>query len=682
LRREAQAIGFNERFTIYDQADSRTAIKQCIKELQLDEKIYTPTGVASRISNAKNNLITPAAYRNNGPIQEEDHAGRRGRTSDIYDLYVQKCKRAGAMDFDDLLLNTNILFQQHPEALEGIRNRFSYILVDEYQDTNYAQYLILKKLAAEHRNICVVGDDAQSIYGFRGARIENILSFKKDYPNARVIRLEQNYRSTSTIVNAANSVISKNEHRMKKECFSAVDGGEKIKLLNAYSAEDEGVMIASSIADRIYGAKASYDQFAILYRTNSQSRTIEEALRRRNMPYRVLAGFSFYDRSEVKDMMAYFRIVVNPQDDEAFRRIINFPPRGIGDTTMERLSGVASEHSLPLTKAAMADDAELAAKGLKPGFIKKLRDFVGWIYEKHTKVAESDAYTIAVDILNSSGAYAALKADGTIEGMTKFENVQELYNSIKDFCDEERTDSDLPPTLGNYLENTALLSSAEREESEGDEDGENKISLMTIHASKGLEFPYVYIAGMEENLFPSGSDLKPTDIEEERRLFYVGVTRAMKAVTLSHAESRMKWGKTENNPLSRFVGEIDAKYIEGRISSPAHAGYGRSRQQEWGDYHSSNRTFTSRPATQKPQNVVQTRPQRPPQAVQHSAPIADFTPSPVSELKIGQRIEHDHFGYGVILQFIDEGPARKAIVDFGQLGRKTLLLKYAKLRVV
>lgn len=691
LRDYAQQLGYPEQFTIYDQSDSRAAVKQCIKELELDEKVYKPTEIANRISSAKNNLITAGVYANTRSVIEQDKMSRKGRISDIYTLYAKKCKIAGAMDFDDILVNTNILLRDFPEAQEQIRSRFRYILVDEYQDTNYAQYLILKRLAAVHRNICVVGDDSQSIYSFRGARVENILSFHKDYPEAKIFRLEQNYRSTRIIVDAANSLIAKNEHRIEKTCFSEGNVGEKIEVLNGFTEQEESYLVAAKIIDRIYSAKAQYSDFAILYRTNAQSRSIEEALRKRNLPYRIYAGFSFYDRAEVKDMLAYFRLVINPMDDEAFRRVVNFPARGIGDTSLNHLAMLAASKGISMLDTVMLTDAELAGSGLKNAAISKLRSFAAMILEMNQKVASTDAYELALEIGNQSGALLAFKSDSSIEGLSKFQNVEALFNSIKDYVDEEaevRSGGDdaartaITVTLPEYVENITLLSAVERDGS--GEDDNNKISLMTVHASKGLEFPYVFVTGLEENLFPSAIDLMPADIEEERRLFYVAMTRAEKGVTLSYASNRMRWGKSESNDVSRFLREIDSKYLSGSVPSrsgaraASNAAMGAAFGRQFGASHYGGRSSygAGHPA--------QPAPQRPSAAPAHTAPphalVPGFTPDPVSSLKVGQRVEHDRFGFGTILSFDGDGAGMKAVVKFEDGSTKTLLLKFAKLR--
>lgn len=705
LREYAELLGYPQQFTIYDQSDSRSVVKQCIKELELDDKVYKPVNVLNRISMAKNSLVTVNGYKANPELAEEDRMARKPRTADIYALYSQKCKEAGAMDFDDILLNTNILFRDHPEALENIASRFTHILVDEYQDTNYAQYLILRKLAAKHRNISVVGDDSQSIYSFRGARIENILRFQKDYTEAKVFRLEQNYRSTQTIVNAANSLIAKNEHRLKKECFSKADIGEKVHLLKAFTDQEEAYLTASAIVERIYADKAQYSDFAILYRTNAQSRSFEESLRRKNLPYRIYGGHSFYEREEIKDLIAYFKLVVNPQDNEAFRRIINKPARGIGDTTIEHLSAAANAAGCALLQAVELPAEKLAAAGLRDAAVHKLQDFANLMRPLIAKSTTEDAFNLALEVGNASGYLVSLKADSDPETQARYENTEELFNGLKQYVEEEtemrRELADDNPeeagstvTLSDYLENISLLSEAEKDDLTDGSDNANRITLMTVHAAKGLEFPYVFVAGMEENLFPSENmNGSLSEIEEERRLFYVAITRAEKAVTLSYARSRMKWGKTESNPPSRFLREIDSRYIDGEIEDEGpksiSGGFGQQSistgfERSGRPVYVRNAAASQRPAQRQDQRPVQqpARPSAPTftRTVQH-APDPNFKPDPISELRPGQRVEHDRFGFGTILSFEDQGANMKAVVKFDEAGQKTLLLKFAKLRI-
>lgn len=704
LRTYSDRLGYPKEFTIYDQSDSRSVIKQCIKELELDEKNYKPNAIQSRISLAKNNLKTVAGYRADASLMESDFAARRGRTIDVYELYQKKCKAAGVMDFDDILVNMNILLRDCPDVCEAIATQFKYILVDEYQDTNQAQYIILRRLADKGRNICVVGDDSQSIYSFRGAIIENILRFQKDYPEAKVFKLEQNYRSTQTIVNAANSLIRKNEGRLPKECFSKASYGEKIGVLKAYTDQEEGFLIASSIIEKIYLTKATYDSFAILYRTNAQSRAIEEALRRKNLPYRIYSGHSFYDRAEVKDMLAYFRLVVNPKDDESFRRIINNPARNIGDTTIQRLSAVAGEAGCSLFDAILLPAEKLVGAGVRQSTVDRLRDFAKIIWEIHENASTTDAYALASAIGERSGYLLMLKNDSSLEGLSRFENVEALYNSIKDAMDEneemqkieseynteEAGGSDTEHalfTMSEYLENISLMTEVEREDSETDEeDANNKIVLMTVHASKGLEFPFVYIAGMEENLFPSEtSNGSLREIEEERRLFYVALTRAQRAVTVSFSKNRMRWGKTESNPISRFIKEIDKQYIDfdfddddDLYTTTSHSKTDFLTYRNNGGYYSrTDSNIRNNSYTNQPRSFTQPSKPLPPRTSGEA-----FTPSPVSELRVGQTVEHDRFGYGRIMSFDGEGANIKAVVDFQNGGSKTLLLKFAKLRIV
>ena len=718
LREYADSLGYPSSFTIYDTGDSTAAVKTCLKELQLDDKIYKPKDVLSRISMAKNNLVTAEAYGRNQTAIQNDAAAKKPKIYEIYRLYAAKCRQAGVMDYDDILLNMNILLKDNPEALEDLSTRFEYIMVDEYQDTNYAQYLILKKLAMKHRNICVVGDDSQSIYAFRGAKIENILNFRKDYPDNRTFRLEQNYRSTRVIVDAANSLIAKNSARIPKNCYSMGDEGEKIRLIQAYSEQEESMLIVSSIIKRMQSDHAQYQDFAILYRTNSQSRALEEALRKRNLPYMIYSGNSFFDRAEVKDMMAYLKLAVNPNDDESFRRIVNRPARGIGDTSLAALIAAAHNNGRSLMKAAFVEDLE--TYGLKAAAIKKIREFCKMMMEFTVRSSREDAYKVAASLSLDSGLYAFFKMDNSIESQAKAANIDELLNSVKSYVEErnndyfeemqadgqigegvELTDADFPVvTLPEYLENVSLLSAVDVEE---DEDSANRIALMTVHSSKGLEFPYVYVAGMEENLFPSGGFMaSENDIEEERRLFYVAMTRAEKSVQLSFATTRMRHGKTESNAPSRFIREIDSRYIvnplpsgkdedmdngstpsfrgrqhngypsgsrygagqgaisrtrpESRISGPAQASYVSARLQGQTPQQKPGITTFRRPNVAAPVRV----------------PDSEFVPTPILQLRAGQRVEHNRFGYGKILEIIGNSTDLKARIAFDDFGERYL----------
>ena len=717
LREFAEVLGYPKTFTIYDTSDSVSAIKACIKELQLDDKVYKPKDVLSRISMAKNNLVTPGAYRRNVAAQQNDAAAKKPRVVDIYDLYAHKCKLSGVMDFDDILLNMNILLRDSQEAFMSIAGRFDYIMVDEYQDTNFAQYLILKKLSQFHQNICVVGDDSQSIYAFRGAKIENILNFKKDYPQHNIFRLEQNYRSTQVIVNAANSLIARNSARIPKECYSRGDEGEKIRLIQAYTEQEEALLVASSIVSRIHSSGAQYQDFAVLYRTNNQSRALEEALRKRNLPYVIYSGHSFFERAEVKDMMAYFKLAANPSDDESFKRVVNKPARGIGDTSLNALAAAAVGHQTSLFKAAYADDLELY--GLKAAAARKIREFCELINGLAVRALKEDAYEVAAALAMHSGLLAFYKADTSIEGQSRTANVEELLNYVKAYVEEKQNEmfeemqaegivgegvelrsADLPVvTLGDFLENISLLSAVDMED---DEDGANKVVLMTVHSSKGLEFPYVYVVGMEENIFPSGGWMaSESDIEEERRLFYVAMTRAKKAVSFSFAQTRMRNGKHESNSPSRFVTEVDPIYIANPISREREEG--EVVRQSFGSWKKDGAQTTrsgyqygqsSRPEvvrripgqSPRPMQPLQRRteptPVRRTQTVPQRVPDADFEPTPILELRVGQRVEHNRFGFGKILEISGSPADLKAKIAFDEHGEKILILKYAKIRVV
>ena len=710
LREFSESLGYPQSFTIYDTSDSVSAIKTCLKELNLDEKIYKPKDVLSRISMAKNNLVTPGAYRRNATALQNDASAKKPRIVDIYDLYAHKCKQSGVMDFDDILLNMNILLRDNPEACQAISERFDYIMVDEYQDTNFSQYLILKKLSQRHQNICVVGDDSQSIYAFRGAKIENILNFKKDYPKHNIFRLEQNYRSTQVIVDAANSLIAKNSARIPKECFSKGDVGEKIRLIQAYTEQEEAMLVASSIVSRIHSESAQYQDFAILYRTNAQSRALEEALRKRNLPYVIYSGNSFFERAEVKDMMAYLKLAVNVNDDESFKRIVNKPARGIGDTSIAALTAAANVHQTSLFKAAFAEDLETF--GLKAAAIKKIREFCEMINELAVRAQKEDAYDVATALAMQSGLLMFYKSDTSIEGQSRTANVEELLNSVK-VCVEEKknelfeemqadgeigegvelTSADLPVVLlCDFLETTSLLSAVDMED---DEESSNKITMMTVHSSKGLEFPYVFVVGMEENIFPSGGwMISESEVEEERRLFYVAMTRAKKAVAFSFTQTRMRNGKHESNSPSRFIYEVDPQYIANPLTKEREAGeVKRESFSSWKKENPGKSSYqygqSSRPeVVRRPQPSVsqpvrtQPTPIRRPQVVEKRVADVDFEPTPILQLKAGQRIEHNRFGYGKILEISGSASDLKAKIAFDDHGEKILILKYAKIRVI
>ena len=713
LREYAQSLGYPETFTIYDTSDSISAIKACIKELQLDDKVYKPKDVLSRISMAKNNMVTADRYKTLPKVIQVDTERKRPRICDIYMLYQQKCVQSGVMDFDDILVNMYKLLVTNKEAFDNITGRFEYIMVDEYQDTNMAQYSILKALASPHKNICVVGDDSQSIYAFRGARIQNILNFKKDYPQCRVFRLEQNYRSTKNIVDAANSLIARNSTRIPKKCYSEGECGEKIRLISAFTEGEEALLVASDIVSRMQSEGAHYQDFAILYRTNAQSRSFEEAFRRRNLPYMIYSGNSFYERAEVKDMMAYLKLVANVNDDESFKRIVNKPARGIGDTSLAALTAAAHENKVSLFAAGMRDD--LDKYGLRSAASIKIRAFCDMIAKASASIPERSAHSLAVALSIDSGLYPMYKADTSIEGQSRTANVEELLSSIKSFIEErngeyledlqadgedvegkEFTEKDFPlVTLNEYLENVSLLSSVDV-----DEEDKDKITLMTVHSSKGLEYPYVYVVGMEENIFPSGSfSLLESEIEEERRLFYVAMTRAKKVLQLSFAQTRMRNGKHEENGPSRFIGEIDPQYVknpistygdsdnvsvwrskaESRTSSGSYGSYYGNRSQMGGSRYGSSGRVTSVPSAPKP---ITSRVIKPKPTPAKRVADADFIPTPIMELAEGQRIEHNRFGYGVIKEMFGSGSDIKAKIAFDDHEDKILILKFAKIRRV
>lgn len=568
LRAEADKLGYPSSFTIYDASDAKNLVKLAIKELNLSDETYKPNNIAARISKAKNNLVTPQAYEANSSLQAEDRELRIPQFLDIYKLYMRKCRENGAMDFDDLLLNTNILMRDRPDVLAKYQEQFRYILVDEYQDTNFAQYVIIRQLGARHGNVCVVGDDAQSIYSFRGAKIENILRFQQDFPGAKLFKLEQNYRSTQTIVNAANCVIEKNQRQIRKKSFSAAEKGEKIRVLKAYTDKEESSLIASDIYTTVRTRGAQYSDIAILYRTNAQSRALEEALRNRNIPYKIYGGMSFYQRKEVKDLLAYVRLVVNPRDDEALHRIINTPARGIGEVTLNKIAAAAATHNMSMWEAVST--LGVSEIGLSGAAANKVAQFAKMIGELSEMRATTEAYTLGLEIATRSGLIGTYKMQQTPESISALENIEELLNSIRSYVEEqeravaESTAADEAPTPGmiqidEWLQNIALLTDMDNEKPEEF----NKVTLMTVHSAKGLEFEYVYIAGLEENLFPSLMSLgSPEGLEEERRLFYVALTRAKRAAVLSFAESRFKWGEMTFSRPSRFLGEIDPCYLD------------------------------------------------------------------------------------------------------------------------
>ena len=657
LRAEAEKIGYPTNFTIYDTQDTKSLLKTIIKEFGLDDKIYKPNSVYARISNAKNNLLSPQAYMQNAGITGDDRSAGRPRMGEIYYTYAQRCFKAGAMDFDDLLFKTNILLRDHPEVLLKYQDKFRYILVDEYQDTNYSQYLIIKRLAARFENICVVGDDAQSIYAFRGASIQNILNFKKDYSDYKLYKLEQNYRSTQNIVDAANSVIEYNKDQIEKNVWTDNTSGEKIKVFCAMTDNEEGSIIANSIYENLQNNQLKYSDFAILYRTNAQSRSMEEALRKLNIPYKIYGGLSFYQRKEVKDLIAYFRMTVNPNDEESLKRIINYPKRGIGKTSLEKVMVTANEQDTSIWQI-MTRLHEFDLQ-INSGTLKKINDFVTMIKSFQGRMEGLDAYELGNEIASASGILKELYSDKSVEGVTRYENIQELLNGLKLFV-EEHTDEGERPRLSEFLLDVALLTDADQEK----EEDFNKVSLMTIHASKGLEFPYVYIVGMEENLFPSQMALNSrSELEEERRLFYVALTRAEQRAYFSYANSRYRWGNLIYCEPSRFIEEVDPKFVELPETKNAL------------DERKSDLPFDNQPK-------VSTGTRNLKKVKKSPASNGGAALEKVGDLQVGVVVEHDRFGKGKIVSLEGAKPDTKATVYFPTAGQKTLLLKFAKLKVI
>jgi DNA helicase-2/ATP-dependent DNA helicase PcrA len=663
LRAEADTLGFTSNFTIYDTTDSLSILRTIFKEMNLNDKVYKDKEVYNRISMAKNCLMTPAAYTSNTQLIEEDVRLYRPKMSGIYQRYVTKCRNANAMDFDDLLLYTNILFRDYPEILAKYQQRFQYILVDEYQDTNIAQYLIVKRLAEVKKNITVVGDDAQSIYSFRGAKIENILNFRRDYPNYAEFKLEQNYRSTKTIVNAANSLIAKNKKQLKKTCFSEGDVGEKIEIIKAFTDQEEGQMIASAIVDTVYGRQVKYSDIAILYRTNAQSRIFEDSLRRRNIAYKIYGGISFYQRAEIKDALAYMRLAVNPQDDESLNRIINYPARGIGSTTMDKLQSYAVDNNISLweTVNRLSSIKLLPIQmGIKDGTVKKITDFRNLIESFIAKVTTTDAYTFATSIIKQSGIMADLQVNKTPEGISRIENIEELLNGIKEYAKTADKESGL--MIVEYLQNVSLITDMDKDSPKDN----NKITLMTIHSAKGLEFSYVYIVGMEEGLFPGTNSIQSEhSLEEERRLFYVALTRAAVKATISFAQTRYRWGNLNSSVPSRFLRDIDKAYIS--INSVKDSLEVKEKPQLKFLYKNpENKPFTNpnlKPLKQKKAHQAEK--------------IID-----TSALPPGTEVEHARFGRGRIAGIEIEGNEARAKIDFYNAGMKTLMLKFAQLDII
>ena len=663
LRAESMKINYPTNFTIYDTDDSKSLVRSIIKELNLDKDFYKPGVIRNRISSLKNNFITPEKYYNSSEINQQDKIAKRTEFGRIYKMYSQRCEKASAMDFDDLLLKTHQLLANHADVLLKYQEKFKYILIDEYQDTNHVQYLIIKQLAALYENICIVGDDAQSIYAFRGANIQNILNFKVDYPDYKTYKLEQNDRSTSTIVNAANSIIKNNEKQIKKIVWTENITGEKIVIVKTETDNDEGRLVANTIAEIQSKNQAPNKDFSILYRTNAQSRALEESLRKKNILYKIYGGLSFYQRKEIKDLLAYYRLSINTSDEEAFKRIINYPSRGIGMTTIQTLNIYANSKNISFWNViSEIDEHEL---NINKGTQKKLKEFALMINSFILSAKQKDAYTVSEEIAKQSGIFNHLINDKSPEGVSRFENIQELLNGIKDFSEKAENGINKLP---DFMKDVALLTDQDMET----EDDFNKVTLMTVHAAKGLEFPYVFVVGLEENLFPSMmSGLSQEDLEEERRLFYVAITRAEKRLFLSFAKSRFKWGQFTDSQPSRFISELDNNLIE-KHEAPSfkknfspHKIYAKIKNTKSTNLHSIQKIKSNKNLT----NI-------------NRAVNTSINESDLSGISNGMNVKHSRFGEGKVLSISGQGSNKKATVFFNGIGQKQLLLKFAKLEIV
>ncbi|WP_276965205.1 UvrD-helicase domain-containing protein [Bacteroides graminisolvens] len=672
LRAEAEHLGFNSRFTIYDSADSKSLIRSILKEMGLDEKTYKPGTVQTRISNAKNHLVSPVGYAANKEACEADAATKMPAIREVYQRYWERCRQAGAMDFDDLLFYTWILFQKHPDVLARYREQFRYVLVDEYQDTNYAQHSIVQQLAGEHQHICVVGDDAQSIYSFRGADIDNILYFTKIYPNTRVFKLEQNYRSTQTIVCAANSLIEKNQRQIRKEVFSEKERGEAIGVFQAYSDVEEGDIVINKIKDLRRRHDYEYSDFAILYRTNAQSRIFEETLRKNGMPYKIYGGLSFYQRKEIKDVVAYFRVTVNPADEEAFKRIINYPARGIGDTTLGKIIEAATGNNTSLWN--VLSDPLAYQLSINKGTHTKLQEFRELIESFRDRLGTDNAYQIGTDIIRRSGIMTDIHADNAPESLSRQENIEELVNGLQDFCALRMEEGSTDISLSDYLSDIALLT-----DQDSDKDNEGaKVVLMTVHSAKGLEFRNVFVVGMEENLFPgSMAGDSPRAMEEERRLFYVAITRAEEHCFLSYARTRFRYGKMEFGTPSRFLRDIDTCFLD----LPHEAGIGHKVDEGAARFRKEEVRQQIRPRAQV---IAPTLPRNLKKVANSSTEnqSAQSMQTSLGELRVGQNIQHERFGMGEVTKLEGSGDNAKATIRFRHAGEKQLLLRFARFTVI
>jgi DNA helicase-2/ATP-dependent DNA helicase PcrA len=673
LRAEAEHIGYTKNFTIYDSADSKSLIKSIVKEMKLDDKIYKHGFVQSRISFAKNNLITPDAYLGNTDLLKADANSKIPLLKDIYKIYCNRCKQADAMDFDDLLLQTNVLFRNNPIILQKYQQIFQYILVDEYQDTNFAQYLIVKKLAEQHEKICVVGDDAQSIYSFRGANIDNILQFKNTYHNAQVFKLEQNYRSTQTIVNAANSLIDKNIQQIKKTVFSEKETGKPIKILNVFTDYEEGFVVTNTITDLRYDSNYRFQDIAILYRTNSQSRVMEEALRKQNTPYRIYGGLSFYQRKEIKDVIAYCRLICNPNDEEALKRIINYPARGIGDTTVNKLIDCAQLQAVSVW--TVLNDMLKYNLTVNAGTANKLAQFRAMIDIFAEQVPTQNAYNLVNSIVKTTGVISDTYTDRSPENMSKQENVQELLKAIHEFCETKQQAGEEIALLPDYLAEISLLTDQDTDK----ETDKDKVTLMTVHAAKGLEFKAVFIVGMEEELFPSPFCSSERELEEERRLFYVAITRAEERCFISYSKSRFRNGKTNFSNPSRFIEDIDKQFLDKPVEiKPKQAQIGNWDDDMEIERNRFNKSSTFSKTTFK-ENIAPIVPKR---LVKMESSNDVKIPTTNGSIPVGAFVKHGIFGIGKVLETSVINGNEKADIDFGEKGTKSLLLKFAKLELL
>jgi len=684
LRAESEAVGFPSGFTIYDSADSRSLIKTICKEMALDDKVYKVKSVQARISSAKNDLISPESYAGNAELIKQDIIGKRPLIKDIYVRYVERCRLAAAMDYDDLLFQTNILFRDHPEILARYQDRFHFILVDEYQDTNFSQYLIVKKLAEKHHRVCVVGDDSQSIYSFRGANIDNILNFKKTYTEGKMFKLEQNYRSTQTIVNAANSLISKNKGQIPKNVFSKKEVGKKIKVMSAYSDLEEGFMVANKINEIRLTSFDSFNSFVILYRTNAQSRIFEEALRKRNIPYRVYGGLSFFQRKEIKDIIAYLRLILNADDEEAFKRIVNYPTRGIGETTMQKIIHAASGQGISLWKV-LEDPAHYEVV-INSGTAKKLESFKVFIEVFRPLVSEKNVYDITEQLVRESGIQREINEDQSPENLSRKDNIQALLTGMHDFCASRMEEGIETIFLNDYLSEVSLLTDQDEEKNA---EGE-RITLMTIHAAKGLEFRNVFVAGLEEEIFPSAHCVNSErELEEERRLLYVAITRAENICVLSYAKSRFRNGQNNFTRPSRFLNDLDPDLLDFPTDASTFSSSSTSTfERESGNYYNKSSKFSVKEDSYSSLPPIHTIPassisgKRLTKLPKTEPSQASESTSSMSGLKVGNFILHERFGKGQICDLEGNDDNAKIDVEFENSGHKKLLLKFAKFTIL